>query len=304
MPKCRYQLLGAKVQLKLNTPAEASEMLALRDALSDKHVPVRDVNGFRKLILVLTRSGRLSALHSGDGRVLWTRVFPPGEAPSRLLPWRAYHDLQHAPEVLLLREAQPGAFAAVLSVHTGEELSRTALPFGVGALVRVPVPLHEGVAFQSQFLLVEDAAGTPRVRLLPDTPASRAHFAALQRDAYYYQARRRPDAEAATFQGYRLSAVGAEEVLAQLAWQVGNGTARGLLSCIAASWMDRPRGRRRAPWQRMDAGIAVCARESRRRRRFGCCAGYAAGLCADDGNARPRGAHPVFREGIVSRGHI
>lgn len=50
-------MLGAKVQLKLNTPAEAAELLELRGLLSDKNTPTRDVNGFRKLLLALTGTG-------------------------------------------------------------------------------------------------------------------------------------------------------------------------------------------------------------------------------------------------------
>ena len=43
----------------------------MREASSDRLQPVRDLNGFRKLLLLLTRTGALTALHNGeriDGR--------------------------------------------------------------------------------------------------------------------------------------------------------------------------------------------------------------------------------------------
>ncbi|GFR39708.1 hypothetical protein Agub_g187 [Astrephomene gubernaculifera] len=207
----RYQLLGAKIQLKLNTPAEAAEFTQLRGALSDKNLPVRDVNGFRKLLLALTSTGKLSALHNGDGRVLWSRFFSPDSTPTRLLPWRSYHDIQHPPQVLLLRETQPGAYAAVLNAHTGEELWRTPLSYGVAKVVPLHTPLHEGSAEQSLYLLVEqqqqqDVSSVPVVHLLPDTAASRSHVASLRRSLFFFM----QGPERGALQGFSLAA-GAEQ---------------------------------------------------------------------------------------------
>ena len=49
---------------------------------------------------VLTESGLLAALHNGDGHVMWSHSYGSRAAPTLLLPWRSFHDAQHAPEVL------------------------------------------------------------------------------------------------------------------------------------------------------------------------------------------------------------
>ncbi|KAG2424507.1 hypothetical protein HXX76_014388 [Chlamydomonas incerta] len=218
--RIRYQVLGAKVQLKLNTPAEAAELLELRGLLSDKNTPTRDVNGFRKLLLALTGTGALTALHNGDGRVLWSRTFPPDAVPMRLLQWRSYHDITHAPEVLLLREAHPGAYVAAINAHTGEELWKQPLPHGVSRVVPVPAPLIEGSAVQSVYLLVDHTpapGAVPVVTLLPDTQASQAHFASSQRSPYLFWEGSQPG----TLQGFSLEAGAAGAgIAARLAWQV------------------------------------------------------------------------------------
>lgn len=80
----RLQWLSVLVQFKFNTAEEGDELAALRLALSDKNSPVRDANGFRKLIVVLTATGKAMALHTGDGRVVWSRHLPQGVAPTVL----------------------------------------------------------------------------------------------------------------------------------------------------------------------------------------------------------------------------
>ena len=46
-----------------------------------------------------------------------------------LLPWRSYHDLTHAPELLLLKKGGPGvAVALVVQVHAGKVLQQLELP--------------------------------------------------------------------------------------------------------------------------------------------------------------------------------
>lgn len=55
---CRLQLLGAKVQLKLNDAAEHAEYVALKAAMNDKNKAIRDPNGFRKIILAASATGQ------------------------------------------------------------------------------------------------------------------------------------------------------------------------------------------------------------------------------------------------------
>ena len=54
------------MQLHVNTPEEGKELLRLREETSERTLPFRDTNGFRKLILALSETGALSALHNGQ----------------------------------------------------------------------------------------------------------------------------------------------------------------------------------------------------------------------------------------------
>ncbi len=128
-------------------------------------------------------------MHNGDGRLLWSRSFDQPSMPTRLLPWRDYHDIQHSPEVLILRETMPGAFAAVLNAHTGEQLWRMSLDFGISRVVPLHAPLYEGSAVQSVYLLMAQADSVdaaPEVRLLPDSATSRKHVAASERSLHFF----------------------------------------------------------------------------------------------------------------------
>ena len=60
-------LPGLQVQFKLSSPEEALELQDLRDILSEKNLPMRDVNGFRRIILALTSSGEWGGEGKGRG---------------------------------------------------------------------------------------------------------------------------------------------------------------------------------------------------------------------------------------------
>lgn len=89
------------------TPEEREQAAALAAAASTRLAPERDGNGFRKLLLALTSSGKLAALHSGDGHVVWERDYgsalSPAPTPLLLLPWRSSHDVEHEPQVISCR---------------------------------------------------------------------------------------------------------------------------------------------------------------------------------------------------------
>lgn len=56
-------------------------------------------DGFRKQAVVLTAGGQVAALHTGDGRVLWSLNFGRGEGLRKLALWRVPHDVKHDIEV-------------------------------------------------------------------------------------------------------------------------------------------------------------------------------------------------------------
>lgn len=72
--------------------------------------------------------GKLVAVHNGGGRVVWAADFGRHsdsvhtKATAQLLPWRASHDVQHAPEVTCwpgLRAWGPLSLVGVSRLHVG-----------------------------------------------------------------------------------------------------------------------------------------------------------------------------------------
>ncbi|CAI5532528.1 unnamed protein product [Closterium sp. Naga37s-1] len=178
----RTHLLRAKASLNLGSAEEQALVHRLRTASPEKIKPFRDRNGFRRILLLLTAPGgdsrasggnsrggmgKLFALHSGDGRVLWAAALPSGGSsggmgasvfsPEALVLWRDPHRTSpdQTPEALVLQirqqkqeqEQQAGgdrkvAHAALVTVvngHTGDVLESKGLPF-VPRLV-APLPL-------------------------------------------------------------------------------------------------------------------------------------------------------------------
>ncbi|MEW5310523.1 MAG: hypothetical protein WDW38_002312 [Sanguina aurantia] len=181
--RVRLQLLGAKVQLKLNDAAEHAEYVALKAAMNDKNKAIRDPNGFRKIILAASATGKLLALHNGDGRTLWAHNFGPDAAPKYLLPWRTFHDTQHAPQVLVVHDTTPPT-ASVVNSHTGRilEVLKVGPADGQCKGSDKHIPVQPGVGIQPIF---EDPEA-PVVSLLPDTLETRAFFATSYRSVFFW----------------------------------------------------------------------------------------------------------------------
>ncbi|KAJ9518790.1 hypothetical protein QJQ45_026065 [Haematococcus lacustris] len=189
----KLQLLGFKVQTKMASREEVTEYTDLRARLSDKNLPTRDTRGFRRALVVTTASGKVAALHNGDGRVLWSRPGSADTAPQHLLAWRSFHDLTHAP-LLATLHSSPASDVTVLSVydaHTGAQTS-AVLDYRVDKLVplgKVAVGDH---AEQSLFLAVSlpqpgAAEGAlPQVHLLPDSDLARHHFKQHYRSTFFW----------------------------------------------------------------------------------------------------------------------
>lgn len=113
---------------------------------SDNNLPYRDTNGFRKLIVILTATGKVFGLHSGDGRILWTHNTAAAAAPSittgsssssgiaqqqYLRVWKQFHDLKHAPQLAVITPDPQKSSVSVLNGHTGAQLQQIELPYGI-----------------------------------------------------------------------------------------------------------------------------------------------------------------------------
>ncbi|CAI5492903.1 unnamed protein product [Closterium sp. Naga37s-1] len=181
----RTHVLRAKASLNLASAEEQALVHRLRTASPEKIKPFRDRNGFRRILLLLTAPGggnrgagggsgasggnsgrgmgKLFALHSGDGRVLWAAALPSGGysggggasvfSPEALVLWRDPHRMSpdQTPEALVLqirqqkqqegeeREVAHTALVTIVNGHTGDVLESKGLPF-VPRLVS-PLPL-------------------------------------------------------------------------------------------------------------------------------------------------------------------
>ena len=94
------QRFSLEVRIKLASAEEQAKLEAYRIKSSSKLRPDLDLLGFRKLILALTGSGKIYALHNGDGHVVWSRMLPKGSA--QLVPWRSDPSMETAPIIAVL----------------------------------------------------------------------------------------------------------------------------------------------------------------------------------------------------------
>lgn len=78
---------GTSVALRPGCTANRTRLLPL---------PFRPpADGFRKQVVALTSSGKVVALHNGDGRLLWSLDFGRAAGLRKLVLWRVPHDVQH-----------------------------------------------------------------------------------------------------------------------------------------------------------------------------------------------------------------
>ena len=217
----RTEWLAAKAMAGAATPAEAGVLRAARAAAGGgRGRAVADRHGFRQAVLVLGPAGTLTALHSGDGAVLWRLpglVAAGGAAATRLLSWSTGDGRTAAPSVLVL---WPGGWAAV-DAWAGAVLSTGTTPFPVDQVIELPGAVRDGggeggsaagskaggrvsragVAEQRVVILIErtpsSSSDAPRWALLPPTPAAAALAAAAAPLRWW-----RADGAAGTLTGY------------------------------------------------------------------------------------------------------
>lgn len=177
--------------------ASADEMAAIQGMRlkdSKKNKMTRDHNGFRKLIIVLTKAGKVLALHTGDGRVVWSLLLPSlrksesCQYPSvlNLYQWQVphHHAMVENPSVLVV--GQCGASSDVLGVlsvidsytgkeHTSQKLSHSVLQV---------IPLSYTDSREQRLHLIVDAYS--RAHLYPRTEESLKIFLREISNIYWY----------------------------------------------------------------------------------------------------------------------
>lgn len=200
MDQIQSQILNLKGQLNVIKPEEKAQLARLKASLSDRLMPTRDTNGFRKLLVVLSRAGKLSGLHSGDGHVMWSLTYPRHQVPQHILPWRSFHDLQRAPELLTMHSAAAFSSYSIVNAHSGRELGSGDISFPVIQVLELPQLLHDKEAEQHVYLLIGGKGGK-RVQLLPDNVQSKQLLQSLSTDVFFWQ----EDKPAGTLTGFHIN---------------------------------------------------------------------------------------------------
>ncbi|XP_020574945.1 ER membrane protein complex subunit 1 [Phalaenopsis equestris] len=143
-------MLKLKGTLMLATSDDLAALQEMRLRSSEKTKMTRDHNGFRKLIIVLTKAGKVFALHTGDGRVVWSLLLPSlrtiggWEHPSalKLSQWQVphHHAMDENPSVLVLAKCEPdsGVFS-IIDSYTGKLRSSQKLPHSIFQVIRLPL---------------------------------------------------------------------------------------------------------------------------------------------------------------------
>ncbi|KAL9226825.1 hypothetical protein vseg_002594 [Gypsophila vaccaria] len=187
-------LLKLKGTLMLATPDDMVAIQALRLQSLEKSKMTRDHNGFRKLLIVLTKSGKLSALHTGDGRVVWSLLLPnlrKSETCERpvalgLYQWQVphHHALDEDPSVLVVGRCGSGLDApgvlSIVDTYTGKELNSMALSHSVVDVIQ----LWLTDSTEKRLHLIRDA--DKNVHLYPQTAEAALIFQREFSNMYWY----------------------------------------------------------------------------------------------------------------------
>ncbi|XP_047329563.1 ER membrane protein complex subunit 1 [Impatiens glandulifera] len=187
-------LLKVKGTLMLATPDEVAEIQKIRLQSSGKSKMTRDHNGFRKLLIVLSKSGKIFALHTGDGRIVWSQLlrslqksegceFPVG---LNLYHWQVphHHALDENPSVLVVGRCgskldNPGVLS-VVDVYTGNEVN----PWGHVHSISQVVPLPFTDSTEQRLHLLIDTHGN--AHLYPTNTEALEIFQREFTNVYWY----------------------------------------------------------------------------------------------------------------------
>lgn len=178
----------------LASPEEVVAIQAMRLKSSKKSKMTRDHNGFRKLLIVLTKSGKVFALHTGDGRIVWSillnslRKSETCENPTgfNLYQWQVphHHAMDENPSVLVVGRCRsssdaPGVLSFV-DTYTGKELSSSSLVHSVVQVILLP---FTDSTEQRLHLLID---AKQQAHLYPKTPEAVGIFQREFSNIYWY----------------------------------------------------------------------------------------------------------------------
>ena len=187
---------------------ELAAIQALRVRSSEKNKMTRDHNGFRKLLIVLTKAGKVIALHTGDGRIIWSNLLPSlrasksGERPSALsiYQWQVPHHrvMRENPSILVVGRSGASSVApgvlCILDSYSGEELNSQSFDHSVAQII--PLTLKDS-SEQRLHLIVDSNCNA---HLYPRSPDALNSFISEISNQYFYSV----DIQKNAIRGYSL----------------------------------------------------------------------------------------------------
>ncbi|KAG7669833.1 hypothetical protein Ndes2437B_g06022 [Nannochloris sp. 'desiccata'] len=176
----QMQLVALKAQVGLATPPETAAIERYRALTSDRLRPTRDPDGFRRQLVVTTATGKVLALHTGDGRVLWSLDFGAAAAPHRLASWRTPHDVLHDALIAAFRPVGKDLIITVINTHTGKVENEETIEDGAveGAeVVPLGISYHEDSADQQVYAIIIPSSSASQISVVPRTEGARTAFA-------------------------------------------------------------------------------------------------------------------------------
>jgi len=177
----QMQLVALKAQIGVATPPELAAVERYRALTSDRLRPTRDPDGFRRQLVVTTATGKVLALHTGDGRVLWSLDFGATAAPQRVASWRTPHDILHDALIAAFRPVGNDLIVTVINTHTGqvenEEMIKGGAVQGAEVLPLGTFYLEDIAADQHAYAIIIPGFSASEVVVVPRTEGARTAFA-------------------------------------------------------------------------------------------------------------------------------
>ncbi|EPS59522.1 hypothetical protein M569_15283, partial [Genlisea aurea] len=186
-------LLKIKGSLMLASPDELAVIQKMRLGSSEKTKMTRDRNGFRKLLVVLTRAGKILALHTGDGRIVWSLMLNSlWKSPCKTPRWISLHQWQdphhHAldenPSVLVAGmcdgSSDSAGLISVVDVYTGNEITHVGPIHSIAQIIT----LQFTDSLEQRLHLLLDSDG--RAHLYPRTADALGIFRKELGNIYWY----------------------------------------------------------------------------------------------------------------------
>ncbi|XP_009623191.1 uncharacterized protein [Nicotiana tomentosiformis] len=187
-------LLKLKGTLMLATPDDIAVIQRLRLQSAEKSKMTRDHNGFRKLLIVLTRAGKLFAIHTGDGRIVWSlllnafRKSVTCENPRglKIHQWQVphHHALDENPSVLVVGtcglNSDASGILSFVDAYKGVELNYIAPHHSISQVI--PLPFTDSIEQRLHLLIDAEGYG----HLYPKNPEAISIFQEELGNIYWY----------------------------------------------------------------------------------------------------------------------